>query len=138
MLRERCKNDLWFFAFHVLEMRDMDNPLHRDMAARWQARKDKRFSLWMVPRGHLKTSLWTEAGTLWEFINDPDQRCLIVNAKLDNAIAFLANLHNPDPRAVPLAVPGVLPRPGLPGEAPPLQERRRAHRLPLLEVRRPA
>lgn len=63
-----------------------------DMCERWQQRIGRRFSLWLLPRSHLKTSIFTEAGTLWELINDPHLRFLIVNAKLDNAVDILANL----------------------------------------------
>lgn len=94
LLRERCKNDLHFFAYHVLEFHDMDTPLHYDMARRWQRRSKAQYSLWLVPRGHLKTSLWTEAGTLWEFINNPNQRYLIVNAKKENAADIIANIKS--------------------------------------------
>jgi predicted phage terminase large subunit-like protein len=65
-----------------------------EMCERWQRRNSAQFSLWLLPRGHLKTSIFTEAGTLWDLLNEPDDRHLIVNAKLDNAEDILANIKN--------------------------------------------
>jgi len=92
ILRERATKDLWFFNRYVLEFPDIGNNFHLDMCQRWQARRQRRYSLWLAPRGHLKTTNLSEGGTLWEQVTE-DQRSLIVNAKLDNAIAILANIR---------------------------------------------
>jgi predicted phage terminase large subunit-like protein len=88
-LREKAKNDLWFLAYHILGYKDIDNDLHHEMCYRWQKRHYKRLTLWMVPRGHLKTTLWTITDAVQEKLRDPDHRHLIVNAKLDNAESIL-------------------------------------------------
>ena len=105
-LRKRAQEDLWFFSYHVYGNKDLDTGLHLDMASMWQRRRHRRFTLQLIPRSHCKTSLWTEAGTLWECVQDintladgrtipgHDLKCLIVNAKLDNAKAILANIRN--------------------------------------------
>lgn len=76
------------------------------MCRRWVRRRHRRFSLWLIPRSHLKTTLWTVAGTLWEFIQDwvelpgkkkvrgQNLRYLIVNAKLDNAVDILRDIKS--------------------------------------------
>ena len=92
VLREKCKTDFWFFQCRVYGNADTYTPLHMEMCERYQARIGKRFSLWLLPRSHLKTSCFTEAGILWEAVVDPDLRFLIVNAKLENAEAILANI----------------------------------------------
>ena len=92
VLRERCKQDLWFLCFHVLDMPDVDNQLHHGMCERWESRRDRKFTLWMTPRFHLKTSLWTRGGTIQELLIDPDQRILIINAKLEIAEEILADI----------------------------------------------
>lgn len=95
LLRERAKKDFWFFQYHVYGNTDTLNGLHMDLCARYQARINKQFSLWLMPRSHLKTSTMTEAGSLWEVINhDGNLRILIGNAKLDNAVDILANIRN--------------------------------------------
>lgn len=93
-LRDKCKSDFWFFQCHVYGNADTLTPLHMDMCERWQKRINKRFSLWLLPRSHLKTSCFTEAGTLWELLSDPHLRFLITNAKLENAIDILANIRS--------------------------------------------
>lgn len=92
VLRERCKSDFWFFQCRVYGNSDTVTPLHMDMCARWQKRINVSYSLWLLPRSHLKTSIFTEAGILWELIVDPNLRFLIGNAKLDNAVDILANI----------------------------------------------
>ena len=94
IMRARCKKDLWFFAYHVLEFHDIDNELHHDMAERWMTRCHHKFTLWQVPRGHLKTSIWTQAGTLWDLIRNPHERHCIVSAKLEIAQAILADIKS--------------------------------------------
>ena len=93
LLREKAKKDFWFFQRHVYGNVDTDTALHIDMCNRWQVRIQQSFTLWLVPRFHLKTSCFTEAGTLWELVNEPNLRFLISNAKLDNAIDILANIR---------------------------------------------
>jgi len=94
LLRQKAKESFWFFQHHVYGNADTATPLHVEMCDRWQRRLNESFSLWLVPRFHLKTSVWTEAGTLWELINDPHLRFLVVNAKLENAIDIIANIRN--------------------------------------------
>lgn len=91
-LRAECKRDLWFFAFWCCGYKDIRNSLHREMSDRWMARKDKRLSMWLIPRSHLKTSLWTIAGTLWEFIQNKDLQVCIFHADYDSAADILAEI----------------------------------------------
>lgn len=94
VLRERCRQDFWFFQHHVYGNADTLTPLHMNLCERFQRREDKRFSIWLMPRSHLKTSCITEAGTMWRLIRNPHTRHLIVNAKLENATAILANIRS--------------------------------------------
>jgi predicted phage terminase large subunit-like protein len=105
-LRHKAQRDLWFFCYHVCGFEDIANPLHMEMCERFQKRIKKRFSLYLVPRSHLKTTLWTVGATLWEVVQDwvtlpggkqkrgQDLRYLIVNAKLDNAIDILRDIKS--------------------------------------------
>jgi len=92
LLREKCKSDFWFFQYHVYGNKDTANALHMGMCQRWQKRAKEKFTIDLLPRSHLKTSCFTEAGSLWELICDPHQRILIANAKLENAISILSNI----------------------------------------------
>lgn len=92
VLRDRAQKDLWFFNRYVLEFPDVGSEFHVDLCQRWQARVKRRFTLWLAPRGHLKTTCLSEGGTLWQHTTS-DIRSLVVNAKLENAIAILANIR---------------------------------------------
>lgn len=105
-LRKRAQEDLWFFCYHVCNFEDIANSLHIEMCKRYQSRSKKRFNLYLVPRSHLKTTLWTVGATLWELCQDTltlpggkvirgkDLRFLIVNAKLDNAVDILRDIKS--------------------------------------------
>jgi len=93
LLRQRCKDDLWFLCYHALEMRDINTPLHRDMCERWMARWRHPYTLWLAPRLHLKTSIWTEGEALWVAISHPNVRRCIISANLELAVAMLANIR---------------------------------------------
>ncbi|RMF65371.1 MAG: hypothetical protein D6746_00545 [Bacteroidetes bacterium] len=93
-IRERCKRDLWFLCYYVLGYKDINTPLHHDMCRAWLKRQDWPYSLWLVPRGHLKTTIWTIGDTIREALKDPNCRQLIVNAKLDNAVDILSEIKD--------------------------------------------
>lgn len=91
-LRKRAKEDFWWFCRYVIGYPDIDTELHHDMCARWEARRHLPYSLWLVPRKHLKTSIWTVADCLYEAVLNPNQRQLIVSAKLSLAIDMLREM----------------------------------------------
>ena len=75
-----CKDDLLKFAIGICGMTKLDTRFHRAMV-RWfqnELRSGYKRFLIMIPRGHLKTSLFTVAYPLWRLVNDPDHRFLIV------------------------------------------------------------
>ncbi len=91
-IRGKCQTDLWFLCFRVLGYKDIDNDLHHEMCTMWGRRAHRRVTLWLVPRGHLKTTLWTIGDAIQVKLNDPNHRHLIINAKLDNAEAILGEI----------------------------------------------
>lgn len=91
-LRTVCKADIWFLAYHVLGYKDIDTDLHHEMCDVWGRRAKRRVTLWLVPRGHLKTTLLTITDAIQEKLRDPNHRHLITNAKLDNAEAILGEI----------------------------------------------
>lgn len=92
-LRNKCKSDPFFYIYWVLGYRDIDTPLHRDMLERWVKRRHRLYALFMVPRGHLKTSLWTIGVNMWEMLLDPNLRILIVNAVYSKAQEMMAEIR---------------------------------------------
>lgn len=93
-LRFKCRQSLWFFNRYALEMQDIDTPLHHDMCEKWQIRDKATYSIWLVPRGHLKSSLWTEGGNLWHEICNPDQTIMIANETLEGIQGIISNIRN--------------------------------------------
>ena len=91
-IREMCKVNLWFLAYHVLDYGDIDTVLHHEMCEIWRRREHRRVTLWLIPRGHLKTTLWTITDAIQEKLKNPNHRHLIINAKLDNAEAILLEI----------------------------------------------
>lgn len=97
--RQKCRDSLWFFAFHACGYKnptykfDIDNDLHRHLCMVWQDRIHFNQTMWQVPRGHMKTSLWTVAGTLWELINNKDLRFLVCSAKEGNSKDIIRDIR---------------------------------------------
>lgn len=84
-VRTRARTDLNFLCVNLLGYRDAATPIHRDMCAAWQKRSKQQFTLWLAPRGHLKTSLWTIGGNIWRIINNPNIRILLYFNTATNA-----------------------------------------------------
>jgi hypothetical protein len=76
-----------FMMAHILGFKDLTGDLHRKMAL-WIEGPSLR-KLGLVPRDHLKTSLWTIADTMRVITARPLERVLIKNEVADNATAFL-------------------------------------------------
>lgn len=93
-LRKRCKDNPLFFIVKVLKYVDASSPLHQDMIRRWVKRRSRRYTLWLIPRSHLKTSVWTVGMNMWEVINDPSLRFLIINAVYTKALEILAEIKS--------------------------------------------
>jgi hypothetical protein len=93
-LRRKCRSDPFFYIYWVLGYRDIDTDLHRDMLERWIKRRHRLYSLWLVPRGHLKTSLWTIGVNMWEVLLDPNCRILLVNAVYSKAQGMMQEIRS--------------------------------------------
>lgn len=93
-LRVKARESLWYFAYHCCGYRDIDNKLHRLMCKTWQQRYYDTHTMWLIPRSHLKTSLWTVAGTLHMLVNNPDLRVLVVSARWDNAVDIISEIRS--------------------------------------------
>ena len=104
-LRKKAQSDFWFSCYHVYGFRDVDNEFHRNLCDRYQHRYNKLFSLWLEPRGHLKTTIITVGGTVWQATQDwirqpngslirgQDIRFLIGSAKIDSAVDIIRDIE---------------------------------------------
>ena len=83
-IKLKALSDLHFFNRHVMGFADIDTPLHREMCATRQSWQDALFTLHLVPRGHLKTSLLTIGDSCWEIVRNPNIRIALFNAEYTN------------------------------------------------------
>lgn len=86
-LQQACKTDLKFLCKDVLGMSDWEDGLHGDLAKEL-AKPDQR-KLFLLPRGHLKSSIITVGWATQQVLLDPNIRILITNAVWDKSRAFL-------------------------------------------------
>ena len=56
-------------------------------------KKPSKLKLFLIPRGHLKSSIITKGGALWRMVQNPDIRILIANNTWDNARKFLDSIR---------------------------------------------
>ena len=114
--RERCKRDLIYLCTEILEYKDLDHDVYREMVAMLRARnnyaadrdpakprfedygykyttfKDVLFNLILIPRCCMKTSLITIGSVIQDIIVNPDVRILISNVVFTKATEFLAEI----------------------------------------------
>lgn len=98
--RQKCLEDLHYLAKHILGYDRLTEHYHRSMAKDIDTPKYK-FRLLMHPRGHFKSTLGTESYPIKKSLENPNLRCLITNAKLDNSRKFLRTIakhFNSNPR----------------------------------------
>ena len=86
-LQQACKTDLRFLCKEVLGMTDWEELLHNDLAHQLDSPASRK--LFLMPRGHLKSSIITVGWGLQQVLRDPNIRVLITNAVWDKARAFL-------------------------------------------------
>lgn len=86
-LQNACRTDLRFLCKEVLGMTDWQEGLHDDLAT--QLKSEASRQLYLLPRGHLKSSIITVGHSLQETLINPNLRILLVNAVWDKSRAFL-------------------------------------------------
>lgn len=91
--RDKAKKNFWFFLRFCCGFEKVESQLHRQLASVYQQRVRDKYRLWMLPRGHLKTSCITTGGTLWSHVND-DIKTLIASAKSDLSRQILLGMMN--------------------------------------------
>jgi|SRR5262245_55234408 len=80
----------WFMGL-ILGFKDLTPILHLQMS-NWITSPSSR-KLGLVPRDHLKTSIWTIADTVRLITKDPLERILLINEVADNAYNFLYRIR---------------------------------------------
>lgn len=96
-LRERAKSDLYFLCDAIL--RDVNNPqtppldenVHWDLTENVQ-RRDVKKKLFLIPRGHLKSTILTVGHSIQTIINNPNTRGLLGSGSNKLAQGFLKEI----------------------------------------------
>ena len=83
-MRQKGKSDLFYLATRILGF-DKMTEWHRMLAEKFTGKRKKNIRLWLLPRGHFKTSLFTVAGSVFYLLNNPAERILISSAVLANS-----------------------------------------------------
>lgn len=92
-VKELCLNDLFFFCDEIL--RDPANPhlqigLHDEIC--YLLQQIEYDIVFLLPRGHLKTTIANVDYTLWEFIRNPNQTFMNASETLPIAKLFLSEI----------------------------------------------
>lgn len=82
LVRQRCRESLFVTASILCGFKDLTPRLH-GYVAKWveeNIRSGRRRMMLVLPRGHLKSSIVTVAGSIWMVVNNPNVRILVVQA----------------------------------------------------------
>ena len=92
--RRQCKKDLCYLMEKVLGYGNLA-PVHQEVAEELKKIKGTcRKGMFLLPRGHLKSTEITISWLIQELLNDPNKRILITNALLDNSKGFLREIKS--------------------------------------------
>ena len=90
LVKAAGKTCLHFFLDFFIGYPDIANRFHADGISRIEEERDKDLFLW--PRGHLKTSVFTIGGSLWSVVRNPNRRIGIGSDTLGRAKGFLREI----------------------------------------------
>lgn len=86
--RQLCQTSLKYLCKNVFLMNDWDR-LHDDMLEWSYKNRNRRFKMFLMPRGHLKTSIITIGWTIQNILQDFENTILLSSAVWQNARTFL-------------------------------------------------
>jgi hypothetical protein len=90
-LRRQAQHSTYIMGKAIVGFHDLVPTIHGDMC-RWIERPTRR-KLGLVPRDHLKTSIWTIADTVRRIAHNPNIRLLIANETATNSAHFLRRIQ---------------------------------------------
>lgn len=89
--RQLCKADLRYLATKELGFNDWDG-IHDEVVVWLDQNKSVKFKLLLLPRGHLKTSIFTIARTIQHLLVDHNIKILLDTAVWQNSRTFLTEI----------------------------------------------
>lgn len=87
-IAERGRSDYYYCAKHILGYDRMTDDPHQALCDHI-VEPGKRKKLTLMPRNSFKSSVVTEAGTVFFLLNDPNERILIASETQKNAIKYV-------------------------------------------------
>lgn len=89
---ENTVDGYWFFLKNVLGYKDLDEHLHGDICE-ILAREDRHKYLFLLPRGHLKSSCVTIGYPMWRAIQRPERTFAIFNETEELPLEFMREIR---------------------------------------------
>jgi hypothetical protein len=111
-LRHKARRDRYFLSKGVLGYTDVNPFTHGPLCRAIESREKKR-RMFLMPRGHLKTTLCTITDAVAEGLTDPEEcRMLILNEIEGNAEGFLSEIkaHFQTNELLALLFPELIPK----------------------------
>jgi predicted phage terminase large subunit-like protein len=87
--REKIRTDLFYLAVEYLEYKDLNKNLHKPVCDEIKKIKKLKQMVFLLSRGHLKSSLLTIAWVIQQILCNQNVRIIITNATASNAVTFL-------------------------------------------------
>ena len=92
LLYKKAKKSTYLMAKEVLGYEDMGK-IHQEWET-WYNQSKKKLKLFLVPRGHFKSSFWTISYVVRRIVENPNIRILVANATHPNARNFVNAIKN--------------------------------------------
>lgn len=95
-VRALCKRSLWATAYILCGYTDVDTDLHHEMT-QWAEEQinagEHRLEV-IIPRGHLKSSIFSVAMIIWHLINNPNDAIALITATTDQARKYVSEAQD--------------------------------------------
>jgi len=89
-LAEAARQDLGIFLFAIMDFKDIDAPYLDEFIKRIEEERDR--DLFLLPRFHFKTSIFSVGASIWSIIRDPERRIGIGSWSLSKAKDFVREI----------------------------------------------
>lgn len=91
LIREIAKHDLYFLAKIILGYHWLTSPVHSEFAR--QIERERNLSLYLLPRGHCKTQIFTIADGIRQYLRQPTEPIAIVCDALKRSVKKLRSIR---------------------------------------------
>ena len=89
-LAEAARQNLGVFLYTIMDFKDIDAPFLDEFIRRIEEERDR--DLFLLPRFHFKTSIFSVGASIWSIIRDPERRIGIGSWSLGKAKDFVREI----------------------------------------------